>query len=103
MGEAYAPDALKLEKPFEDQGVVVAQLEDGNVVVDNGTGIRRSRRAGESPGTPQGISGAEPGHAPAGEEAAYLSDIKARQKNLQGPEAGLGGINRVVVTAPQSG
>lgn len=94
LGEEYDQDSIKVEIPFEEQGVVVAELEDGNVIVDR-TGIRRKRARGQEPGTPDYIAGAENVHAPAGEEAAYLSDLQARQKQLEGPAAA--GIQRVTV------
>lgn len=100
LDQPYSDDAVKVTKSHEDQGVVVAELDDGNVVVDRGTGIRR-RGPGATPGTPAEISGAEPNHQPANEDPAYLSDLKARQKNAEGPEAGLGGIQRVVVNETQ--
>lgn len=102
LGEEYGDDAIKLEIPFEQQGVVVAELQDGQVVVDNGTGIRRKRAPGQEPASPDYIAGGAPTHhAPAGEEAAYLSDLRARAKTLEGPEAGLGGIRTVVVEQTQ--
>ena len=100
LGEEYAQDAVKTEIPFEQQGVVVAELEDGNVVMERG-GIRRKRGPGEGPGTPDYVAGAETQHAPAGEEPAFLSDLAARRKDLEGPAAGLGGIQRVTVAEPQ--
>lgn len=99
-GEEYPEDALKVVESYEDQGTTVAELEDGQIVIDRGTGaIRRTRPPGAAPGTPAGIPGADYGGAdvPADEAA----DAAARQKNAEGPGAGLGGIKRVVVNPTQ--
>jgi hypothetical protein len=101
-GEEYGDNALVLEKSDEERGVVVAELTDGNITVDGRSGIQR-RKPGEAPGTPQTVVGAELNHLPEGREAEYLSDVNARRKDLQGPEAGLGGIQRIVVNEPQKG
>lgn len=98
LGDEYGDDALQVEIPFEQQGVVVAELTDGNVVVDRG-GIQRKRAKGQEPGTPDYVVGAERTHAPAGEEAAYLSDLRARAKDIEGPAAA--GIQRVTVAPTQ--
>jgi len=66
--------------PFEQQGVTVAHLEDGQVAFDRSGIAGRARERGESPGTPGYISGAEPQHAPANEDPSYLSDSRAREK-----------------------
>lgn len=71
---------LNVEKSFEDQGIVVAQLEDGQIAFERGKAgpniVRR--QPGESPGTPANIPGAEPGHAPANESASFLSDLRSK-------------------------
>lgn len=71
---------LNVEKSFEDQGVTVAQLEDGQVVFDKGQRGQPTirRQPGESPGVPANIPGAEPGHAPANEPASFLSDLRSK-------------------------
>lgn len=70
---------LNVEQSFEDQGVTVATLEDGQVVFDRGKGGPNIRRQpGEAPGVPANIPGAEPGHAPANEPASFLSDLRSK-------------------------
>lgn len=69
---------LNVDKSMEEQGIVVAQLEDGQIAFERGKGgpniVRR--QPGESPGTPANIPGSEPGHAPANESASFLSDLR---------------------------
>jgi hypothetical protein len=72
--EEYEQKVVTVDESFEKQGVTVAQLEDGQVVV-NSEGIQRRKR-GEAPGTPDYIAGADVNHATAGEEASYLSDLR---------------------------
>lgn len=70
---------LNVEQSFEDQGVTVATLEDGQVVFERGKGgpdiVRR--QPGEAPGVPANIPGSEPGISPANESASFLSDLRA--------------------------
>lgn len=107
-GEEYPEGAVKVEEVFEDQGEVVATLDDGQVVFDRTGNIQRPDPTAidnadankESPirntaidpaqqALPAGVAGAQsPGEA---------ADALARNKNAQGPAAGLGGIKRVVV------
>ncbi len=69
---------LNVDKSMEEQGIVVAQLEDGQIAFERGKGgpniVRR--QPGESPGTPANIPGSEPGHAPANESPSFLSDLR---------------------------
>lgn len=92
-GDEYSQEQIKIshEKPFEEQGEKVADLKDGNVVIDRGVGIRRSLLPGTEghplPNIPDSI--------PPEEQADWL----ARQKNAEGPAAGLGNL-RVSVDEP---
>lgn len=115
LGEEYEEGAVKVTEAFEDQGQVVAQLDDGQVVFDH-QGIKRSdptaidnadankespiRNTAINPAEqplPGGVAGAQGGHV----DPAEAADAAARQKGAQGPAAGLGGIQRVVVTPPK--
>ncbi len=70
---------LNVDKSMEEQGIVVAQLEDGQIAFERGKGgpniVRR--QPGEAPGVPANIPGAEPGNAPANEAATFLSDLRS--------------------------
>jgi len=95
QGNEYAADALKVDTvPFEQQGTVVAKLEDGQIAFDR-SGIR-DRIRGDAPGTPDYVTGAEPGSVrPANEDPSFLSDIKARQRGVNPAES-----LKVTVEAP---
>lgn len=95
-GEKYEQDAIHTERPHEEQGVVVGKVD------EKGNTLRRGPEIME-PGIPAGVQGAAPNHAPANEDPAFLSDLNARRKDLEGPQAGLGGITNVTVAPVQKG
>jgi hypothetical protein len=84
-GEAFDnPSIVVKEQTFNDQGVTVAELADGQMVIDRGMGIQRFTGVGTQdnpiPQVPQDV--------PADQQADWL----ARQ-NVEGPAAGLGNLN----------
>lgn len=116
LGEEYEEGAVKVTEAFEDQGQVVAQLDDGQVVfdhqgianradptaIDNADANKQSpiRTTAINPADIRvpGVAGAQ-GQGPV--DPAEAADAAARQKGAQGPAAGLGGIQRVVVAPPK--
>lgn len=76
-------DIVVKEETFEDQGVVVAELNDGQMVIDRGLGIQRFSGVGTQD-NPIPI----PSDVAPDEQADWL----ARQ-NVEGPAAGLGNMN----------
>lgn len=105
-GEEYGEDAFNVEQSFEDQGVVVAQLNDGQIAVGRG-GIDRSGGDPEAQGPRGGQRLRRPGDRPSNSPGVVQSpqtirtnpsdsnqvaanvDAKARIKGLGGPKAGL--------------
>lgn len=71
-----------MQQSFEEQGITVAKLEDGQIAFEkDGLGRDTSnikRQPGESPGVPANIPGAEPGHSPANEAPSFLSDLRSK-------------------------
>lgn len=111
-GEEYEEGAFSTAQTFEDQGVVVAELHDGQVAVDRGgivrpgrepepergRGSQRLRRPGKSPmvtQSPQTIR-TRPTDA-----TAANTDAKARIKGLGGPSAGVPDGVQVTVAPTQ--
>lgn len=75
-GEGQGEMKLSIEQSHEQAGVTVAKLNEGQVEFDR-SGIK-NRERGESPGTPEYVEGARPGHAPANEEPSLLSDSRPK-------------------------
>lgn len=86
-------DVVVKEETFEDQGVVVAELNDGQMVIDRGLGIQRFSGIGTQD-NPLPI----PSDLPPDEQADWV----ARQ-NLEGPAAGLGNMNVTIDETQQGG
>lgn len=76
-------DIVVKEETFEDQGVVVAELNDGQMVIDRGLGIQRFSGMGTQD---------NPIPIPADVDPDEQADWVARQ-NIEGPAAGLGNMN----------
>ncbi len=102
LNQPYAQEAVKVEVPFEQQGVVVAQLQpqggEAGAIPSQGRGVDWAAVRGGAPigGNPAIISD---GFAA---DAAARADAIARSKNLEGPAAGLGGVT-VTVEPTQKG
>jgi hypothetical protein len=102
LGQPYAPENIRTEAEFNSQGVTVAQLkpvggEFGEIQFDRDNKGSFNRN--------QPVNNVGPGGNPAiisdgfaRNDSAAQADATARRKDLQGPEAGLGGVN--VVVAP---
>lgn len=107
-GEEYDEGAFTVDQSFEEQGVVVAELHDGQIAVDR-TGIvrpghepipdRRSRlrRPGDRPGGSPMVSQGGPIRTSPGNAGAAAADAKARKKSIQGPAAGIADGIKVTV------
>lgn len=69
-----------MQKSFDEQGIAVAQLEDGQIAFERDKRGRETikRQPGEAPGVPANIPGAEPGNAPANESPSFLSDLRSK-------------------------
>lgn len=80
------------EELFNDQGVVVAELTDGQMVIDRGMGIKRFDGMGTQD---------NPIPVPADVDPGEQADWIARQKT-EGPSAGLGNME-VKIESPQKG
>lgn len=80
------------EETFNDQGVVVAELNDGQMVIDRGLGIQRFNGMGTQD---------NPIPVPADVDPEQKADWIARQKT-EGPAAGLGNME-VTIETPQKG
>jgi hypothetical protein len=80
------------EETFNDQGVVVAELNDGQMVIDRGLGIQRFNGVGTQD---------NPIPVPADVDPDQQADWIARQ-NTEGPAAGLGNME-VTIETPQKG
>jgi hypothetical protein len=112
-GEEYEEGAFHVDQSFEDQGVVVARLNDGQIAVGRG-GIDRTGQSGPEPEHSRGAGRLRrPGGAPAssslatqvptgGSNATAANvDAKARIKGLGGPSAGLPDGIQVTVAPTQ--
>jgi hypothetical protein len=100
LGEPYAPENIRTEAEFNSQGVTVAHLkpvggEFGEIEFD------RANRGSFNRNQP--VNNPGPGGNPAiisdgfaRNDSAAQADAVARRKDLQGPEAGLGGVSVVV-------
>lgn len=115
-GEPYEDGAFQVAPSFEEQGVVVAQLQDGQVAFDRGGIVRSGEAAGQNAAGPRGAQrlrqpGAAPNAspyttqapipAPPGRESDAAADAKARRKDVQGPSAGLPTGMQVTVAPTQ--
>ncbi len=103
-GEKYSDDAVKLEERHDQQGKVVANLsEEPNrgKRFDWGVDIRRADLPGTQdrplPDMPDSVAPEDQGQYRLDQaaEADALADEQARNKNVEGPAAGLGGIRQV--------
>ena len=100
LGEEYPEGALKTEVAFEEQGVTVAHLEDGQVAFDHqgianrDPGLTDPNATKESPIRSTAIN---PADVPVEGLAGSTADAVARQKGAEGPAAGLGGIKKVTL------
>lgn len=100
LGEEYPEGALKTEPAFEEQGITVAHLEDGQVAFDHqgianrDPGLTDPNATKESPIRNTSINPAE---VPVEGIAGSTADSVARQKGAEGPAAGLGGIKKVTL------
>jgi hypothetical protein len=81
------------ERSFHEQGVTVAELSNGQMVIDRGIGVKRF----SGMGTQDHPIPSVPHEVPADQQADWL----ARQ-NVEGPAAGLGNLN-VTIDEPQKG
>lgn len=76
LGEEYADEEIKITKPFEQQSYAVAELENGEVAIDRGVGIRRAKVPGstdhELPAIPMSID--------AHEQSEYLAEQRAEHQ-----------------------
>jgi hypothetical protein len=100
LGQPYAPENIRTEAEFNSQGITVAQLkpvggEFGEIEFD------RANRGSFNRNQP--VNNTAPGGTPAiisdgfaRNDSAAQADAVARRKDLQGPEAGLGGVSVVV-------
>lgn len=121
-GEAYAPDAIKVQAEFNSQGVTVATLDpnqmqghvsDKEVASNRSFGGMQRIQPGQVPhmvsefvptGGNPAIIQSGPLQAPMGglpgtgtnNAQAKIADDLARRRGLQGPQAGLGGLQVVV-------
>lgn len=101
LGKPYDAGAIKLEPSYEDQGIVVAQLTpqggEAGAIASQGRGVdwQAARNIG---GNPAIISD---GFNPP--DAAAQADARARQKNVEGPAAGLAEGIKVVVEPTRRG
>jgi hypothetical protein len=101
QGDEYGENAVRLEEESEAQGKVVAELdgeEQRGTRFEWGVGIRRAAVPGSAdratPDIPDSVAPEDQAayrleHA---EEQARLADELARNKALEGPAAGLGGL-----------
>lgn len=90
-GEVMDVQEAQMAATFESQGEVV-----GNI--DSKGNYERRGDSNLAPGVPEGVVGAAPGHAPTNEDPAFLSDVRARRKDLEGPGSI---ITQVTVEPPQ--
>jgi len=100
LGQPYEPENIRTEAEFNSQGITVAQLkpvggEFGEIEFD------RANRGSFNRNQP--VNNTAPGGNPAiisdgfaRNDSAAQADAVARRKDLQGPEAGLGGVSVVV-------
>lgn len=76
LGEEYDDDEIKITKPFEQQSYAVAELENGEVAIDRGVGIRRAKVPGSAdhqlPEIPLSID--------AHEQSEYLAEQRAEHQ-----------------------
>lgn len=88
LGKEYDEKAVQIEIPYEQQGKVVAH------VTMDGKRVNVDRNPGSSP-TLQNVPGSQHG---VGELAPdQLRDAVARDRNTEGPSAGLAGITKVTI------
>jgi hypothetical protein len=107
LGEEYAQDAVRVDVEYNSQGVTVAQLtpQGGGAGALPDLGRRgvdwNAIRQGQAAPVMQPVQNPSPGRIVSDGFAKpdVAADMVARQKNLEGPAAG--GIQRVVVEAPQ--
>ena len=96
LGKPYDPSAIRTEAEFNSQGVVVAHLQpqggEAGALPSSGRGIdwQAARQGVQTPvqGNQHIISD---GFAPQGDPSA-TADAIARRKDIEGPAAGLGGL-----------
>ena len=112
-GEPYEDGAFQVAPSFEEQGIVVAELKDGQIAFDRGgrggivrpgqeaTQERGAARLRQPGAAPQGSPYASQAPVPPGREGDAAADAKARKKGLQGPSAGLPEGMRVTVAPTQ--
>lgn len=99
LGQEYAPENIKVAPEFNSQGVVVAKLNPvaggyGELTVDRG-GINREGVPAQQPQQVHRSIGGNPAIISDGfarNDTAAQADAVARRKDLQGPAAGLGGV-----------
>lgn len=89
-GEAYENSNITVDKPFDEQSTTVAQLEDGQVIIDRGQGIRRANVPGSQ----------DHDLAISASDAQEALDRKAREKGQEAAHDLLADVN-VVVDAPR--
>jgi hypothetical protein len=107
LGEEYAQDAVRVDVEYNAQGITVAQLtpQGGGAGALPDLGRRgvdwNAIRQGQNAPVMQPIQNPSPGRiiSDGFVKPDVQADMVARQKNLEGPAAG--GIQRVVVEAPQ--
>lgn len=110
LGESYAPENIRVDPEYNSQGVTVARLkpvggEFGEIQFDRANRGSFTREPGVAP---ESQTNAQPVGNPhiisdgfARNDSAVQADAVARRKDLEGPEAGLGGITTVVVGTPE--
>lgn len=106
LGQEYSEDAIKVEVPFEDQGVVVAHLTPqgggaGELPSQGKRGINwEQARQGIQQNAGTGGNPAIISDGFARNDSAAAQDAIARRKDLEGPAAGLGDV-KVVLESPK--
>lgn len=106
LGQEYSEDAIKVEVPFEDQGVVVAHLTPqgggaGELPSQGKRGINwEQARQGIQQNAGTGGNPAIISDGFARNDAAAAQDAIARRKDIEGPAAGLGDV-KVVLESPK--
>lgn len=83
LGQKYSDNNVVISKPFEQQSFTVAQTDNGEIIIDRGTGIRRA--------VVPGSVGYEMGG-----EAEQMVQAQEQAANAQSIEDALGGAKIVI-------